>query len=132
MAQPTRFGRIPRQKIIWEASQVLPPSTAVKKSKKKQVQVLETRAATPNAPPVVHELASEPQVDFTPPIQVESEPFQLQWIEREPLSLFLRFFGGLESLEIVCAATNSRAESEVPATPHPRPWSPIHVTKLLY
>jgi hypothetical protein len=92
MAQPTRFGRIPRQKIVWEASQVLHPSVNVKKAKKSKVQVLETRPASPGAPPVIHQLAAEQQVDFIPPIQVASEPFKILWIEREPLHLFLRFF----------------------------------------
>lgn len=34
-------------------------------------------------PLVVHQLASGPQVDFIPPIQVDSEPFYCQWIERD-------------------------------------------------
>jgi hypothetical protein len=113
MANVTRFGRVPRQKIIWEASQILPPTAKVKRSKRSHVQVLETRPASPSAPPVVHELAAEPQPNFIPPIPVENEPFQIQWIEQEPITLFLQFFGGFASLEIVCAAANVRAESQV-------------------
>lgn len=131
MAQPTRFGRLPRQKIIWEASQVLPLSAIVKKIKKSKVQVLETRPASPSAPAVIHQLATEPQVDFIPPIQVASEPFDIRWIECDPLSLFLRFFGGFTCLEIVCAATNVRAESQASTNPQARPWNPVQPIDLL-
>lgn len=68
MTQPTRFGRIPTKKVPWEEREVLPLSILGKKSEKNHVQVLETRAASPNAPPVIHELVNEPQVDYTPPI----------------------------------------------------------------
>ena len=125
MAQPTRFGMIPRRKVIWEASQILDNTTTVKKGKNNKVQVLETRPASPSAPTVIHQLAAEPQVNFTPPIQVTSEPFQIQWIERDPLSLFLRLFGGFECLGLVCAATNARAESQVSSGPEARPWIPV-------
>jgi hypothetical protein len=78
MAQATRFGRIPRQKIIWEQSQVLNPSGIAKKAKKGKVQVLETRPASPNAPPILQQLAAEPQPVFSPPRQVSSEPFDIR------------------------------------------------------
>ena len=131
MAQPTRSGRVPRRKVIWEASEILDSTTNVKKSKNSKVQVLETRPASPSAPPVIHQLAAEPQVDFNPPIQVANKPFNIQWIERDPLSLFLRFFGGLTCLEIVCAATNARAETQLSGTPQARQWIPVQPIDLL-
>ena len=39
-------------------------------------EVLETRAASPNAPPVIHELANALPVDFTPSIKVANECFK--------------------------------------------------------
>lgn len=80
-------------------------------------------------------MAREPQVDFTPPIIVVDEPFQVLWEEQDPLSLFLRFFGGLESLEAVSVATNARAERDFSASiqaPNPRPWKPVQPTELLH
>ena len=73
--------------------------------------MLETRPTSPNAPPMIQQLAAEPQPVFSPPIQVANKPFQLQWIERDPLSLFLRFLGGFNCLKIICAAINARTES---------------------
>lgn len=131
MPQPTRFGRVPRQKIIWEQSEVLDLSAKPKKGSKRQVQTLQTRPASPNDSAVVRELAAEPQPQFNPPIQVAEEPFQMQWIEQEPLNLFLRFFGGFESLEIVCAATNARAESQESTTSCGRLWSSVQPTEFL-
>ena len=113
MTQPTRFGRIPRQKIFFDEREVLRPSEKLKKSNENHVQVLETRAASPNAPPVVHELASQQQIDYTPPIQVQNEPFKVLCNERDPLSLFIRFLGGFECLSMVCEATNAYAECYV-------------------
>lgn len=131
MAQPTRFGRVPRQKIVWEASEVLPSSTNVKRSKRNHVQVLETRAASPNAPAVVHQLVNEPQVDFSPPIQVPNDSFQVLLKEQDPLSLFLRFFGGSESLDIICAATNEYARNHESTSGPGREWKPVHPTEFL-
>ena len=131
MAQPTRFGRIPRRKVIWEQSEILDSSVKIKKGQKNHVQVLETRPTSPNAPAVLHELANEPQVDFNPPIQVASEPFQVRWIERDPLNLFLRFIGGFECLAIICAATNAYAESQDIQTPQSRSWTPIQLINIL-
>lgn len=60
-----------------------------KRQKKSKVQVLETRPVSPCAPAVIHQPRS---YKSNPPIQVASEPFYIRWIERDPLSLFLRFF----------------------------------------
>ena len=68
MTQPTRSGRIPTKKVPWEEREIPPLAIAAKKSKKKEVQVLETRAASPNAPPVIYELVDAPPIDYSPPI----------------------------------------------------------------
>jgi len=102
MTQPTRFGRIPRQKIFFDEREVLNPSEKQEKDEKSHVQVLETQAASPHAPPVVHELVDRLQIDYTPPIQVQNDPFEVLCNERDPLSLFMRFFGGFECLGLVC------------------------------
>jgi hypothetical protein len=67
----------------------------LQKTKKKQVHVLETRAATPNAPPVILQSVNEPYAPFTPPIQVINECFEVSLKAQDPLSLFLAFFGGV-------------------------------------
>ena len=131
MAKTTGFGMLPMRKVLWVGSNLIVNTKNVKKCKNYKVQVLETRPASPSAPTVIHQLAAEPQVNFTPPIQVTSEPFQIQWIERDPLSLFLRLFGGFECLGLVCAATNARAESQVSTGPEARPWIPVQPIELL-
>ena len=110
MTQPTRFGRIPRQKLFFDERQILEHSNKPEKAHENHVQVLETRPASPSAPEVVHQLAREPQVDYTPPIDVQNEPFKVLCDERDPLGLFMRFFGGFECLALVCEATNKYAE----------------------
>jgi hypothetical protein len=72
--------------------------------------VLETRAASPNAPPVVHELVDAPLTDYAPLIRVVNECFKVLRDERDPLSLFMYFLGGFKLLSVVCNATNERAE----------------------
>jgi hypothetical protein len=135
MTQPTRSGRIPTKKVPWEGQTVLPPSAAVKKTKKSHVEVLETRAASPNAPPVIHELANALPVDFTPSIKVANECFKVLWKARDPLSLFLSFFGGFESLSVVCAATNAHAEFQVSTDDsalNSRGWTTLRPIELLH
>src|SRR4051812_1320897 len=135
MTQSRRSSRIPTKKVPWEEREVLPLSAAIKKPKKSAIQVLETRAASPNAPPVIHELVDTPQVDFTPPIRVANECFQVLWPERDPLSLFLAFFGGFKSLSVVCDATNAHAESYVSnddSTPNARQWTTLRPIELLH
>ena len=58
MTQPTRFGRIPIQKVFFDEREILSLSEKPEKFNKRHVEVLETRVASENAPPVVHELAS--------------------------------------------------------------------------
>jgi hypothetical protein len=134
MTQPTRSGRIPTKKVPWEEREVLSLATAVKKSKKKEVQVLETRAASPSAPPVIQELVDAPPTDYTPPIQVGNECFKVLRDERDPLSLFMYFLGGFESLSVVCNATNERAEKsrgDNNSEPNARPWTTLRPIELL-
>ena len=134
MTQPTRFGRIPRRKLFFDEREILEYSNEPEKAYENYVQVLETRAASENAPEVVHELASEPQVDYTPPINVQNEPFQVLCKERDPLSLLLLFLGGFNCLSLIYEATNAYAERQVSTTnrgPHSRPWHPIQPIELL-
>jgi hypothetical protein len=115
MTQPTRSGRVPTKKVPWEEREILPLAAATKKSKIRHVQVLETRAARPNAPPVIHQLVNEPHAPFTPRIQVVNKCFKVLSKAQGPLSLFLTFFGGFESLSVVCAASNNYTEMRVSA-----------------
>src|SRR4051812_15295368 len=107
MAQPTRFGRIPTKKIPWEERETTALHTHEKKTAKKEVVLPEKRAASLNAPLIIHQLAYEPLALFTPPILLDESPFIAHWIEREPLHLFLRFLGGMQSLIEICEATNN-------------------------
>ena len=97
--------------------------------------MLETRAASPSAPPVIHQLANEPYAPFTPSIQVINECFQVLLKAQDPLSLFLTFFGGFESLSVVCAATNAHAEKRASAdnsAPNARLWTTLRPIELLH
>jgi hypothetical protein len=135
MTQTTRSGRVPTKKVPWEEREILPVIAATKKSEKSHVQVLETRAASLNAPPVIHELASEPHAPFTPPIRVANEPFQVRIEARDPLSLFMCFLSGFEALSVVCAATNADAEKSRAAAKSnqtPRPWETLRPIELLH
>jgi len=125
MAQPTRSGRIPKRKIVWEASTGphLPQST--KKRQKKDVQVLEIAAASKEAPAAVHAAVEQQPTHFTPPIRVQNESFKVLWDEKEPIDLFLRFLGGPEALNAICVATNERASSHVPRPKNARLWTPL-------
>jgi hypothetical protein len=111
MLQPTRSGRVPKPKLIWEApvGPILPNDT--KNLGKKRVETLEVAPASTPAPPAVRDAIEAPPTNFSPLICVENQSFQVRWIEREPLDLFLRFFSGLESLNLVCEATNNRAKT---------------------
>jgi hypothetical protein len=125
MAQPTRFGRIPTKNNTMGRTRNSPFSYRCKKKPKKtDVQVLETRAASPHAPPVIHELANEPHAPFTLPIRVGNEPFKVHIKAQDPLSLFMYFFGGFEALSVVCAAINTDTEKSrrtVNSNETPRP-----------
>ena len=44
---------------------------------------------------------------------------------------FYDFLADLTCLEIVCAATNARAETQVSGTPQARPWIPVQPIELL-
>lgn len=135
MTQPTRFGRIPTKKVPWEERKILPLADTAKRSKKNDVQVLETRAASPHAPPVIHELANEPHAPFTPSIRVGNELYNVLIEARDPLSLFMYFFGGFEALSVVCTATNADAEKCVAGQKSdetPRRWTTLRPIELLH
>lgn len=105
-----------------------------KKNQEKQVVVPQKRAASPNAPPLIQQLAREPPAAFTPPILLDESPFQVHWIERLPMQLFIRFLGGMQSLIMICEATNIYAERQLTKptfAKSPRPWSPLSPTELI-
>ena len=54
MAQQTRFGRVPKRKIIWEASVDPQVPESSKKRQKKEVQALKIAPASAEAPDAVH------------------------------------------------------------------------------
>jgi len=134
MTQPTRFGRIPIQKVFFDERDILSLSEKPEKFNKSHVEVLETRAASENAPPVVHELASQQPTAYSPPIQVDSRPFKVLCKAQDSMSLFMTFLGGIECLRIICIATNEYAAYQVSTTEqgsHPRPWTPLDPAELI-
>ena len=116
MAQPTRFGRVPKRKIIWEASVDSEVSPRDKKRQKKRRETLEIAPASDAAPAAVHNAVKQSPTHFNPLIRVQKSPFQVRWNEQEPLHLFLRFLGGPEALELMCTATNERAATCIPSS----------------
>jgi hypothetical protein len=54
MAQPPRSGRIPTIKVPWEERESIARHPHVKKTEKKEVVVPQKRAASLNAPPLIH------------------------------------------------------------------------------
>jgi hypothetical protein len=134
MAQPTRFGRIPTKKIPWEERESLAHAAPAKKTAKNDLVVPPKRAASPNAPPLIHELAREPPAAFAPPILLDESPFLVHWIERLPMQLFIRFLGGMQSLIMICEATNVYADRQLAkptSAKEPRPWSPLSPTEFI-
>ena len=132
MAQPTRFGRVPKRKIIWEQSVDPKVPTNTKKSKKKRVETLEITPASDTAPAAVYDAVRQLPTHYTPPIRVQKSPIHVYWDEQEPLHLFLRFLGGPEALELLCNATNERAVTCIPLPQKARPWKPIHANELCH
>lgn len=134
MAQPTRFGRVPTKKVPWEERELFALAPHVKKPSKKEVVIPPKRAASPNAPPLMHQLVCEPPATFTPPILLDESPFRPLWIERKPMQLFICFLGGMQSLIMICEATNVYAEQQVTkqnSCKKPRPWVPLSPTELI-
>ena len=70
MAQPTRFGRVPKRKIVWEASVDPVASSRAKKRQKKRVETLEIAPASDAAPAAVHDAVRQLPAHFNPPIRV--------------------------------------------------------------
>ena len=65
---------------------------------------------------------------------MEFTEFKVNWTEREPIDLFLRFLGA-ESLRAIVEATNARAEAEYQQIKEnisrPRKWRPITQGEVL-
>ena len=71
MAQPTRFSRVPKRKVVWEALIDPDVPSNAKKSKSKRVETLEITPASNAAPAAVHDAVNEQPIHFTPLIRVQ-------------------------------------------------------------
>lgn len=63
------------------------------------------------------------------------ECFEVSLAERDPLSLFLAFFGGFRSLQVICNATNAHAENwaaKANSDPYARKWITLRPIELLH
>jgi hypothetical protein len=72
-------------------------------TKKKQVQVLETRAAEEPPTEPVQKLLDAPMVEDSPPCRVSFTAIIQLWAERDPFSLFIKFLS-----EASITGTNKR------------------------
>lgn len=135
MTTVRRSQRAKHIKVKWE--QADSPRRS-KKSKKKRQDSPEIAPALPTtrlvadaAPSAVRALLDQPLPTYTPPVQVEFEGFRVNWPERDPFALFLRFLGEASLLALV-DATNARAASLMgPAQQNTRSWSPVSRGELL-
>jgi hypothetical protein len=113
-----------RQPKIWfdeQETYAVPPP--VKKTKKKCVELLETAPVIQPPPSSLQELLDTPTPQFTPPFPNQNEPFKVLCKERDPLSL-LMYFLSVESIWLMCNATNERAELFYAENEcSSRPWS---------
>ena len=124
MSYSTRSGRqITRKRHFDEISASAESKT---QSKSKKPRAKPTVNALTEAPMLIRQLIRL-KAEFTPPVQVEFKPFETNWLETEPIDLFLRFLG-TESLTAIVEATNARAEAEQQRLKknvfHPRYWRP--------
>ena len=71
-----------------------------------------TRPADNPPPPEVKETINQPTPLYSPLIRVEFTPFKINLIVQEPINIFLKLLGQ-ESLQVIVAATNAYAESEM-------------------
>ena len=78
MAQPTRFGRVSKRKIIWEESAGPGVPINAKKSKKKRVEILEIAPASDSAPTAVYDTIKQHPTNSTPLIRVQKSPFYVR------------------------------------------------------
>src|ERR1700761_5479747 len=131
MSQIRRTSRVSKRKVIWEQSTILPDTIHPKKTKKKHVETLETAAATQPVPREVQEALDQSIIDFTPPVQVGDDLFEVLWKEQEPIDLFIKFLGGEQALDTIILATNERANATNPRQENSRPWEPLTRTTLL-
>ena len=125
MSYSTRFGRQVTRKRHFD--EVTPPIESKTQPKLKKSRAQPTVNALTDAADLTQRVIRQ-KAHFTPPIQVEFDEWTVNWPERDPVALFLRFLGA-ESLTAIVNATNTYAEREYAKLKEnvyrPRPWRPL-------
>jgi len=125
MTNEQRPKRQRQAKVFFDERETYNQPPPAKRTKKKQVQVLETRAVESPPPEPVQTLLDRPIVEYSPPCYVPMTPIQQLWPERDPYSLFIRFLGEA-SIAAILAATNAYAASKMhPSQEYARKWEPL-------
>ena len=112
-------------KIFFDERETYNQPPPAKRTKKKQVQVLETIAVEDPPPEPVQTLLDQPLVEYSPPCRVPMTPIQQLWPERDPFSLFIRFLGEASIAAIVTATNAYAAYLSRPPQQYARPWEPL-------
>ena len=109
MSYSTRFGRqVTRKRHFDEVTASAESKAQQKLRKARKTQAQPTVNALTDAPDLTHRVIRQ-KAHFTPLIQVEFNEWTVNWPERDPVALFLRFLGS-ESLTVIVNTTNVRAE----------------------
>src|ERR1700761_5997297 len=103
MAQQQRPKRQRQATVFFDERETYNQPPSAKRTKKKRVEVLETRAAEEPPPQSVQTLLDRPIVEYSPPCRVPFTPIVQLWPERDPFSLFIRFLGEATIAAIVDA-----------------------------
>ena len=104
----TRSGRqVTRKRHFDEVTASTESKTQPKPKKARAQPTVTALTDTPN----LTKRVIRQKAHFTPPVQVEFNEWTVNWPERDPIALFLRFLGA-ESLTVIMNATNIRAERE--------------------
>jgi hypothetical protein len=108
MATEQRPKRQRQAKIFFDERETYNQPPPAKRTKKKQVQVLETIAVKDPPPEPVQTLLDRAIVEYSPPHRVPFISIRQLWPEKDPFSLFIKFLGE-ESITAIVVATNTYA-----------------------
>ena len=125
MANQQRPKRQRQAKVFFDERETYNQPPRAKRTKKKQVEVLETRAAEDPPPQPVQTLLDAPIVEYSLPCRVSFIPIIQCWIERDPFSLFIRFLGETSITAIVGATNAYAARKSNLLQEHVREWHPL-------
>ena len=131
MNELRRSERFRQPKKLFDQTPIASKPHQSKKVKKNALNPPETRPADVPEASAVGKLLDQPSIEYSPPIRVEYESFKVNWVEKDPFSLFMKFLGEASLIAIV-TATNARADGQMgPLPQYPRSWSPLTKEELL-